>query len=821
MRRPLILVALLYVTGILLGTFISAPLEWLMAQALILCLVALCWVRARQIVLPIILVMTGWTGEILHTAIISPDDLRRILGSQPELVTLRGTLRETPSWRVFVQDQKESWRTLCRVDVTAARLNHRKWQPAIGQVAVMTSGMLTNFFAGQIVEVSGVAHQPKTAAAEGTFDYRAYLQKLEIYYQLDAASEEEDWRIVASPSRRPIADYFGDWARQALAAGLPVEDEALHLEWALTLGWKTALTEDVAEPFVRAATYHIFAVDGLRMAIIFGIFFSLLRALTLPRAVCGLLLIPILWFYTALTGWPASAVRATVMLTIVIVGWVLKRPTDLVNSLFAAAILILIWQPQQLFQAGFQLSFLVVLSIVLMMPMLRAVWARLWALDPLLPESLYPRWRKTFEGPGRFASDILLTSLAAWVGSIPLVACYFHIITPISTPANFLAVPLCGLVLMSNLASLLLMGWFPAVGILFNHAGWFLMECIRVTSRWFAIQPGAAFYVSEPNLFSIGLYYWILLAALTGLLFKPKLRIWTIVCTAMAAGTWVWQCSNHAFATRLHILPANGGMAIYFDAPGVKNDLLIDCGTSNSVAMTLKPFLRAQGVNRLSTLALTHGDVHHIGGAKLLTELFKVEHVCVSPVRFRSAAYRKLMTDFENTPGKVHRVSRNEMLGQWTVVHPEAGEQFPQADDNAIVLHGLIESTPVLLVSDLGRQGQEALLERAPTLRADIVITGLPTRPEAVGDAFLECVKPRLIIVVDSEYPISERANPKFKARLAGKPIPVLYTRSAGSITIEWRNRQWELRTMSGLKMSSEQLPNREQASPENSDYFK
>src|SRR5262249_26320405 len=156
---------------------------------------------------------------------------------------------------------------------------------------------------------------------------------------------EEDWKVVSSPSRRPLADRFRDWARQALAAGLPVEDEALHLEWALTLGWKTALTEDVSEPFVRAATYHIFAVDGLRMAIIFGIFFSLLRALTLPRAVCGLLLIPIIWFYTALTGWPASAVRATVMLTIVIVGWVLKRPTDLINSLFAAAILILIWQP--------------------------------------------------------------------------------------------------------------------------------------------------------------------------------------------------------------------------------------------------------------------------------------------------------------------------------------------------------------------------------------------------------------------------------------------------------------------------------------------
>ena len=130
------------------------------------------------------------------------------------------------------------------------------------------------------------------------FDYRAYLEQQGIYYQLQAASEQ-DWRVLPSPSKPPLADRFREWARQALALGLPAEDESLRLEWALTLGWKTALTEEVSEPFVQAATYHIFAVDGLRMAIIFGIFFYLFRALRLPRAVCGLVLMPLIWFYAA------------------------------------------------------------------------------------------------------------------------------------------------------------------------------------------------------------------------------------------------------------------------------------------------------------------------------------------------------------------------------------------------------------------------------------------------------------------------------------------------------------------------------------------
>jgi len=725
-----------------------------------------------------------------------------MIGVEPALATFRGTIRETPSHRVFVQGDKELWCTVCQLDVAWAHLNRGPWQPAVGRVNIMTPVLLTNFFAGQTVEISGVAHLPKVAVAGGMFDYRAYLKQQEIYYQLDASSEE-DWQIIRSPARKPLADRFRDWARPALARGLPAQDQSLQLEWALTLGWKTALTEEASEPFVQAATYHIFAVDGLRMAIIFGIFFSLLRALRLPRAICALLLIPLIWFYTALTGWPASAVRATIMLTLVIGGWVLQRPGNLINSLFAAAVIILVWQPQQLFQAGFQLSFIVVLCIILGMPVLRSGWDRLWAIDPLLPESLRPRWRNVLHVPGRFVSDILLTSFAAWIGSIPLVAYYFHIVTPVSTPANLLAVPLCALVLMSNLASLILMEWFPACGILFNHAGWFLMECIRISSQWFAAWPRGYFYISQPALLGMALFYSLLLVGLSGWLLRPKLRIWLATGLGLMLVMWGWQCWRQASVTRLHVLPVSGGMAIYFDSPGTKNDLLIDCGPTNGVSLITKPFLRAQGVNRLSDIALTHGDVHHVGGAKLLVDLFSVKRVWVSPVRFRSPVYRRLLSEFESPPGRMRTLSRNEKLGLWTVLHPEADDHFAQADDNALVLSSTINGARVLLVSDLGVLGQKALLERSPDLRADIVVTGLPTRPEPINNSFLEVVHPRLIIVVDSEYPVSERASPKLMARLERAKIPVLYTRIAGATRIEWHKEQWELHTMDGTKLNS------------------
>jgi competence protein ComEC len=803
MKRPLVPVALLYVGGILVSCVIPVPSLLLLAGSLSLVVLTLAWPRARLVGLGMLIVLTGWTNHALRTAILSPHDLRRILGEQPEIVTLRGMLRETPTQRVHERNQEETWRTMARIDVTALRRKHQRWRPAAGRVAVTTQGILsTNFFAGQEVEITGVGGPPGVAVAEGMFDYRAYLKQQGIYFQVQAASEQ-DWRVIAPPSKPPLADRFRDWARQALALGLPGEDESLRLEWALTLGWKTALTEEVEEPFVQAATYHIFAVDGLRMAIIFGIFFYLLRAFGLSRAVCGLVLLPLIWFYTGLTGWPASAIRATVMLSVVIVGWVLRRPSDLINSLFAAALIILTWEPRQLFQAGFQLSFFVVLCIILILPAMREWGRRLTAPDPLLPEELRPRWRQAARVPAEYLGDLSLTSLAAWIGSLPLVAYYFNIVTPVSTPANVLAVPLCALVLISNLAGLLLAGWFPASAELFNHAGWFLMECIRVSSHWFARWPGAYFYVSEPTPFAIGLYYAILLAVLTGWLFQPKLRAWRIAALSAWLGIWSWACWQAHWVTRLTTLPLNGGMAIYFDAPGTANDLLIDCGATNSVQSVTKPFLRTQGVNRLPALVLTHGDLRHVGGAELAADLFSIGKLCVSPVRFRSPVYRRIVKDCSQTPERLRTVCRDDQLGRWTVLHPDPADRFPQADDNPLVLSVVIGGQRILLLSDLGRPGQDALLRRAPDLRADIVITGLPVKPEALSDALLDSLQPRLIIVADSDFPAAERASAKLQERLTRRAVPVIYTRKAGAATIEWRSHDWELRTTSGIRISS------------------
>src|SRR5881394_1561312 len=104
MKRPLLLVALPYVGGVLLGEFISLPPTWLLCGSLAVLIAALALTKARGCLLWPLLFLTGWTNIALHSAILSPRDLRKMFRQEPELATVRGIVRETPSLRMFEQD---------------------------------------------------------------------------------------------------------------------------------------------------------------------------------------------------------------------------------------------------------------------------------------------------------------------------------------------------------------------------------------------------------------------------------------------------------------------------------------------------------------------------------------------------------------------------------------------------------------------------------------------------------------------------------------------------------------------------------------------
>jgi competence protein ComEC len=803
MKHPLVPVTLLFIAGIVLGQWVPAAPETLFAIALAAAVVALlsCIFNSQRLCQPALaaaLVLAGWTDMMCHTAVLSPNDLRLLLDNQPAEATVRGVIRAAPAQRIFERDGMETWSSTVIVEANRMLLAGA-WQPAFGNIIVATPGVLPeNFLIGQKVEVAGILEPPRQALAQGLFNPRQFYRRQEIYFELRAASPGA-WYVLdgANPETIPFSARFSAWAKKTLALGLPAEDEPLRLIWALVLDWKPALTASVQEPFLRAGTYHIFAVDGLRIGLLAAIGIGLLRTLQITRALSGLIVIPAIWWYVGLTGWPASAVRAAIMTSVLIVGWAGKRPANLINSLFAGAWIILIWNPQQLFQAGFQLSFLVVFCIALLVPPIIAAFGGKPAnsLAPAPPES---GWRQALAWAYRFALDTFGVSLAAWLGSIPLTAYYFHLFTLVSVPANFFVVPLTALTLMSSMASLLAAPCCPGAAELFNHSSWWWMKCIIEISQWFSRWPGTYWNAAGPRPIAFVWYYLVLLTACSGWLFRTRHKRRVIALIVMASLLWAADWRMQCQTARIHVLPLRGGPAIFVRAPGANGDLLLDCGDSDSVERVVKPFLQAQGVNALENFCLTVGREQNTEGAQVVLANFSTRHIFAGAARSRSPAYRRLLGQLEQAGRRWTPLTAGHPLDGWCVLHPDTLDQSAQADDDAVVLRGAFNGQSVLLLSSLGRGGQDALVRQHPPLRTDIVVAGLPARDEPLCEPLLDLIQPRLILIADSQFPANRSAPPKLRQRLSRRGAPVVYCHEAGAVTLLLRRGRWEMEDANG-----------------------
>jgi predicted membrane metal-binding protein len=431
--------------------------------------------------------------------------------------------------------------------------------------------------------------------------------------------------------------------------GLPEQDEALRLQWAMVLGWQTALTGEVAEPFMRSGTMHIFAIR-LHIALIAGILVALFRSCALPRVWCG----PdgdstdlVLHGGDGLAGFGDSLDGDDERDHFELGAATARRSAEFARG---AACIILVWDPLQLFQASFQLSFFVVLSIALLVPMLNSAKEKIFKLDPLLPLEVRPTWQRTAIRSGNFVWTAVATSIAAFLRFRAAHRVLFSSVHSGSLLANLLVVPASSLALMSGLGAIITGEWLPFATELFNHSGWWWMKMMVWLSQSAAATRGSWWFVSAAHLRSRFLFYYTaLLALLTGALFAAPWRWWLASLLAGLAVLWSAQWNHERSQHLLTVLPLNGGHAVFSKGARDSSQWLLDCGDDSAVDFVMKPFLQAQGVNRLPSFLLTCGNADQMGGAIALNKLFKVERVFASPAPLRSMKYREALSTFEVT----------------------------------------------------------------------------------------------------------------------------------------------------------------------------
>ncbi len=283
----------------------------------------------------------------------------------------------------------------------------------------------------------------------GEFNYRRFLSYSNIFHQAYRASGQ--WQ----PTGQNKGFFLIRWSLAMRHSALKTFEEH-HLSGrefavvsALLLGFREYLDEDLRREFAGAGAMHILCVSGLHVGIIFLVLkflLSFLNKVPRGRIIQTVLVILLIWFYAAITGFSPSVLRASTMFSFVALGQSFKRTTSIYNTLAASAFLLMIIDPYIITRIGFQLSYLAVISIVALQPFF---YQQLVFKNYLLDKA----WA------------ILTVSLAAQLATGPLSLFYFHQFPNYFLLTNLIVIPLASLIIYSALATLVLTP-IPLVGMI-------------------------------------------------------------------------------------------------------------------------------------------------------------------------------------------------------------------------------------------------------------------------------------------------------------------------------------------------------------------
>ena len=793
MSRPLVVPCLLFAAGIGAGDSLGGDPSWLWIGFVAAC----CWVflggRIRLCGLWSGFFVAGWLAWVLQQTPLNPSDLRWISDPAGEFATVQGVLSEAPALRVTDLQGTVRSRTTVRVSI-AALLRSGRWEPASGDVVATLPGVLgPEYFRTRKVEIRGVLKGLRGPRARGLFDGRTYFAQQGIWRILETEGSA-DWQWVdRNPVSPPLSERFLPWAQARLAAGLP-DDEATRLLAAMALGWKTPLTGEVDTAFMESGTLHVFAISGLHIALIAGLLVQLLRLFRIPRGCAGILAIPCVWFYVAATGWQASAVRSAVMTSVIAAGWAMERPSDLVNSLAAAALVILVPDPGQLLQAGFQLSFVAVAGLAVVTPRLQPLFLR-WinaGNDPFLPANLRPRWRQWLDVPLRWLALSLATGCAATLGTLPLIWHFFHLVNPVSLLANLVVVPLSSLALAANFSSRLVGGGWPWLGEVFNASAWVWMNGMVSGSRLCAGIPGGHAYVAAPFWLWWVPYYLLLASGCRwGGMTGRFRRVWGAVAAGwLVAGGAAW--ARHRTVSEITLLAR--GEAVWTSGTWRTPAHLMDAGSVVDPATLLVPFLQARGVERIPLLILSRRDRRHIGGLNEVVNRFHPGLIIVPEGWPRNL---EALTQAFPPELQMVRVHRGDFAGEWRVLHPGSGGRPTGAGAGSLVLLRDFGGIRVAWMSDLGAVGQKRMIGEGME-PVDIVLAAPSSASEPLSEGVLEQLNPQLIVVATEAAPSPRRVRRSTLARLRARGIHVVCTDRSGAVTLRMEEGVARVESMEG-----------------------
>jgi len=290
-----------------------------------------------------------------------------------------------------------------------------------------------------------------------SFDYRSYMNRRGFRYCIFC------YDSITFIGEKPGIQHVGLRLRQKFLNRLEsnISDaRTLSVVSAMTLGYRELLDNETKKEFRKSGIVHIMAVSGLHVGIISMIIISLLKATPVRSGLIRLMIcLLLIWTYALLTGLTPSVTRASVMFSFLNTGYFINRPVKPLNSVMASAFIILVVNPNMLYDPSFLLSYSAVIVII-------TNYRKLLAKVNFRGRLMSSFWK------------ILAVSILAQAGTIPFIAHFFGEIPVLSVLSNLFAIPLATIILFAGF-TLILMAGLPVLPGLINSI---LVYCVGTLS---------------------------------------------------------------------------------------------------------------------------------------------------------------------------------------------------------------------------------------------------------------------------------------------------------------------------------------------------
>ncbi len=681
----------------------------------------------------VLLAAVVWAGAAYHELrwfLYETDELGRYAAFEPapacvEAIALGAPERVTAPPPTPLRAIPAGERSRLTISLTKIR-DGAQWRAASGVCQLSVEGHLLGVHQGDRLRVLGQLARVSPQQNPGEFDFAAHA-RAESQLARIRSKRPESISVVEQGSWWNVGrwlDVAQSRAKERVRSLIGPRHAGLAA--AILLGAREGLPFEATESYLTTGTVHILVVSGMNVAILASGMLAMMRLGWLPRRLGLCLIAAVVVAYALLAGADPPVVRAAVFGVLVCIAAWSGRRSIAFNSIFAVALFVIALNPNDMFRAGPQLSFLAVGVLI---------WLSTWVeknvdrLDEMIAAS--KPWHVRFvKRIGRWIWLYwLVLSTVLWLATLPLVLHQFHVASPVAIlihPAIWIIM----FVAMWSGFFMLVVGWIaPIVAVTFAAICNVALDCLERVVQFAETLPGGHVWLPGPAWWwVVGFYLGLIMAMIWGRRIMPPrwqlagLAAWMLIgfmpfltrhwnrdgldCTIVAVGHG--ECV---------LLQSPSGETLLYDAGGI--------GSPEYATQSIASVLWDRGLTHIDGIVISHADVDHYNAIPGLLERFSVNAIYVSPVMFHAkpdandSGPTVLLEAIHRAGVPLHEVWSGDVLRMGAdvavqVLHPTRKGVVGTDNANSVTLGIEYVGRRILLPGDLESPGIEDVMAEAP-----------------------------------------------------------------------------------------------------------